>query len=203
MSIVEMIKRSMPDAALSTDIIVGFCSETLEDHAETMQVMRDVEYEGAYTFNYSPRPNTKAFDTLADDVSLEEKTRRLNQMIALQNKISEQKNLMEIGKEHTVLVEGRSKKAESDWKGRTDTNKMVVFPRIDAEVGEYRKVKILRSNSATLFGELIDIKETKNISHASQDRGEVIYDLTPLVISSVSEHEHSGVNQPAVMLPIL
>jgi len=154
-------------------------------------------------FNYSPRPNTKAFDTMPDDVSLEEKTRRLNQIIVLQNKIAEQKNLMETGCEHTVLVEGRSKKNEAEWKGRTDTNKMVVFPRIDAEVGEYRKVKILRSNSATLFGELIDVKETKNILHTSQDRGEVIYDLTPLVISSVSDHEHSGIEQPAALLPIL
>ncbi|MDP4237671.1 MAG: tRNA (N6-isopentenyl adenosine(37)-C2)-methylthiotransferase MiaB [Bacteroidota bacterium] len=203
MSIIEMIKKAMPDAALSTDIIVGFCSETLEDHLLTMDVMREVEYEGAYMFNYSPRPNTKAFDTLADDVPLEEKTRRLNQIIALQNKISEQKNLIEIGKEHTVLIEGRSKKNEAEWKGRTDSNKMVVFPRIDAEVGEYRRVRILRSNSATLFGELIDIKKSKKISQTSQDRGEVIYDMTPLVISSVDQSEHSGIDQPAALLPIL
>lgn len=203
MSIIEMIKRAMPDAALSTDIIVGFCTETLEDHLETMSVMREVEYEGAYMFNYSPRPNTKAFDTLTDDVALEEKTRRLNQIITLQNEIATRKNLMEIGKEHTLLIEGRSKKNETEWKGRTDTNKMVVFPRIDAEVGEYRKVKILRSNSATLFGELIDVKESKHTSHTSQDRGEVIYDLAPLVISSVSEQEHSGIQQPAAMLPII
>ena len=203
MSIIEMIKKAMPGAALSTDIIVGFCSETLEDHLQTMDVMREVEYEGAYMFNYSPRPNTKAFDTLADDVTLEEKTRRLNQIIVLQNKIAEQKNLVETGCEHTVLVEGRSKKNEADWKGRTDTNKMVVFPRIDAEVGEYRRVKILRSNSATLFGELIDVKETKTSVHTSQDRGEVLYDMTPLVISSVSSNEHSGIEQPGAMLPII
>ncbi len=203
MSIIEMIKKAMPGAALSTDIIVGFCTETLEDHLQTMDVIREVEYEGAYMFNYSPRPNTKAFDTMPDDVSLEEKTRRLNQIIVLQNKIAEQKNLMETGCEHTVLVEGRSKKSENDWKGRTDTNKMVVFPRIDAEVGEYRKVKILRSNSATLFGELVDVKETKNNLHTIQDRGEVIYDLTPLVISSVNNEEHSGIEQPAAMLPII
>jgi hypothetical protein len=110
---------------------------------------------------------------------------------------------METGCEHTVLVEGRSKKNEAEWKGRTDTNKMVVFPRIDAEVGEYRKVRILRSNSATLFGELIDVKETKASFHTNQDRGEVIYDLTPLVISSVSKEEHSGIEQPAAMLPMI
>jgi len=203
MGIIEMIKKAMPDAALSTDIIVGFCTETLEDHLQTMDVMREVEYEGAYMFNYSPRPNTKAFDTLPDDISLEEKTRRLNQIILLQNKIAEQKNLMETGCEHTVLVEGRSKKNETDWKGRTDTNKMVVFPRIDAEIGEYRKVRILRSNSATLFGELTDVKEAEAPIHTSQDRGEVIYDMTPLIISSVSENEHSGIEHPAAMLPII
>ncbi|MFI5264997.1 MAG: radical SAM protein, partial [Candidatus Kapaibacterium sp.] len=203
MSIIEMIKKAMPDVALSTDIIVGFCTETLEDHLQTMDVMREVEYEGAYMFNYSPRPNTKAFDTLADNVILEEKTRRLNQIIVLQNKIAEQKNLIETGCEHTVLVEGRSKKNEAEWKGRTDTNKMVVFPRIDAEVGEYRRVKILRSNSATLFGKLIDVKNLRTSTLINQDRGEVLYDMTPLIISSIRENEHSGIEQPATILPVI
>ncbi len=205
MSIIKMIKKAMPESTLSTDIIVGFCTETLEDHLDTMSVIRAVEYEGAYTFNYSPRPNTKAFDTLPDDVPSEEKSRRLSQIIAMQNEIAARKNLMDIGKVHTVLVEGRSKKNAAEWKGRTDSNKMVVFPRIDAEVGEYREVKILRSNSATLIGDLTDVKEIKSIMHSSQDRGEVIYDLTPLVISSINENEHSGIEQPAAMLtlPIL
>jgi tRNA-2-methylthio-N6-dimethylallyladenosine synthase len=193
----------MPQAAFSTDIIVGFCSETLEDHAETMDVMREVEYEGAYTFNYSPRPNTKAYDTLADDVPDSEKSRRLSEIIDLQNEHSAKKNLLETGKEHTILVEGRSKKNEAEWKGRTDTNKTVVFPRVDAEVGEYRKVRIARSNSATLFGELTDVKEYAKHADLSNDRGDVIYDLTPLVISTVNEHEHTGIDQPAVLLPII
>ncbi len=203
MSIMEKIKMAMPTAALSTDIIVGFCTETLEDHLQTMGVMREVEYEGAYMFNYSPRPNTKAFETLPDDVPSDEKSRRLAQIIAMQHKIAEQKNLLEIGCEHTILVEGRSKKSADDWKGRTDTNKIVVFPRIDAEVGEYRKIRVLRSNSATLISELIDVKESKNILHTSQDRGEVLYDLTPLVISSVNHEEHVGIEQPAALLPII
>jgi tRNA-2-methylthio-N6-dimethylallyladenosine synthase len=203
MSIVEMVKKAMPGAAFSTDIIVGFCSETLEDHAETMDVMREVEYEGAYTFNYSPRPNTKAYDTLADDVPDSEKSRRLSEIIDLQNEHSAKKNLLETGKEHTILVEGRSKKNEAEWKGRTDTNKTVVFPRVDAEVGEYRKVRIARSNSATLFGELTDVKEYAKHADLSNDRGDVIYDLTPLVISTVNEHEHTGIDQPAVLLPVL
>lgn len=204
MSIVEMIRKAMPGAALSTDIIVGFCSETLEDHEMTKEVMREVAYEGAYMFNYSPRPNTKAWDKLADDVSDEEKTRRLQEIIEIQNVSSTRRNLEEVGNEHVVLVEGRSKKNAEEWKGRTDSNKMVVFPRVDAEVGEYRKVRINRSNSATLFGELIDVKQHARKSEFGQDRGQVLYDMTPLVISTVNPNEHYGVAQPAVIeLPVL
>jgi tRNA-2-methylthio-N6-dimethylallyladenosine synthase len=206
MSIIEMIKRAMPMAAMSTDIIVGFCSETLDDHEMTKQVMREVEYEGAYMFNYSPRPNTRAYNTLADDVAGEEKTRRLQEIIAMQNEISARRNAAESGLEHTVLVEGRSKKDAADWKGRTDSNKMVIFPRQDAEVGEYRRVRIARGNSATLFGELIDVKVTKkSLASHGQDRGDVVYDLSPLVISSVDTTQHAGIQQPAaaVDLPIL
>jgi tRNA-2-methylthio-N6-dimethylallyladenosine synthase len=173
----------------------------------TKSVMHEVEYEGAYTFNYSPRPNTRAWNTLADDVPIDEKTRRLREIIAIQNESSAHRNIAEIGSEHTVLVEGRSKKNADEWKGRTDTNKMVVFPREDAEVGEYRRVQINRSTSATLFGELIDISPLflKEVpGHGYQHRGEVLYDLSPLVISTVRPEEHSGVNQPAVLeLPVL
>ena len=208
MSIIEMIHRAMPEAALSTDVIVGFCTETLEDHEMTKQVMHEVEYEGAYMFNYSPRPNTRAWNTLADDVSNEEKTRRLQEIIAIQNEIATRRNLTEIDREHTVLVEGRSKKAPSDWKGRTDTNKMVVFPRQNAEIGEHRRVRILRSNSATLFGELVDVKSSRpGARHLDTMDGilhEVLYDLSPLVVSTVSAEEHVGIQQPAVLeLPIL
>lgn len=208
MSIIEMIRRAMPDVALSTDLIVGFCSETVEEHEMTKQVMREVEYDGAYTFNYSERPNTRAASTLADDVPLEEKTRRLQEIIALQNEHSTRRNLLDVGREHTVLVEGRSKKNADEWKGRTDTNKTVIFARVDAEVGEYRKVRITRSNSATLFGELIGTpafsRRGQGVVDPSLDRGDVLYDLTPLVISTVEQHEHSGLGQPAVIeLPIL
>ncbi len=217
MSIIEMIRRAMPDAALSTDIIVGFCTETLEDHEITKSVMREVEYEGAYMFNYSPRPNTRAWNTLPDDVPLEEKTRRLKEIIAIQNESSARRNLVETGREHTVLVEGRSKKDATEWKGRTDTNKMVIFPRLDAEVGEYRRVRINRSNSATLFAELIDYSRALQGSTMSPDdkshrglkptataRGEVLYDLSPLVVSTIEQQEHSGIMQPAALeLPVL
>jgi tRNA-2-methylthio-N6-dimethylallyladenosine synthase len=201
MGIIEMIKRAMPNAALSTDIIVGFCSETLEDHEMTKAVMRDVEYEGAYMFNYSPRPNTKAYDTLADDVSLEEKTRRLNEIIALQNAVSARKNLLEVGNEHIVLVEGRSKKNEQEWKGRTDTNKTVIFPRHDAEVGEYRRVHVTRSTSATLFGRLMDLKEWRN-SQASADRGDVLYDTVPHLARALTPQERHSADV-AFTLPVI
>ncbi|MFI5202419.1 MAG: MiaB/RimO family radical SAM methylthiotransferase, partial [Candidatus Kapaibacterium sp.] len=211
MSIIDMIRRAGGGGwALSTDIIVGFCTETLEDHEMTKQVMRDVEYDGAYTFNYSPRPNTRAWNTLADDVSIEEKTRRLQEIIALQNEISTRKNLAEIGRELTVLVEGRSKKNAEEWKGRTDTNKMVVFPREDAEVGEYRKVKITRSNSATLFGKLTNSpsyeaernrrgQASPTMRGGGSPRGEVLYDLTPLVISSIESRESAGMMELPVV----
>ena len=205
MSIIEMIRRAMPDAALSTDIIVGFCTETLEDHEMTKSIMREVEYEGAYMFNYSPRPNTRAWNTLADDVPNEEKTRRLQEIIWVQNETATRKNLTEIGHEHTVLIEGRSKKDAAEWKGRTDTNKTVIFPREDAEPAEYRQVRITRSNSATLFGELVDVAHRPGAGdgtrHAS---GDVLYDLSPLVIATVNAEEHAGIQQPAVLeLPVI
>lgn len=205
MSIVEMIKKAMPMAALSTDIIVGFCTETLEDHEMTKQVMRDVDFEGAYTFNYSPRPNTRAYDKLPDDVPAEEKTRRLQEIIDIHTISAEKKNALDVGQEHIVLVEGRSKKDADQWKGRTDTNKMVIFPRMDAEVGEYRRVLITRSNRATLIGELIDAKQPsiKAAHNHGQDRGDVLYDVSPLVIATVDENAHSGVHQPAIQLPVL
>ncbi len=204
--------------SLSTDIIVGFCTETLEDHEMTKEVMREVGYDGAYMFNYSPRPNTRAWSTLEDDVPLEEKTRRLNEIVALQNEISTERNRAEIGREHIVLVEGRSKKNADEWKGRTDTNKMVVFPRIPrgagvppavgqpssavpsaAEVGEYRKVKITRSNSATLFGELVDVGGGVAAQHVGLERGEVLYDLTPLITPTIRREESAGMME----LPII
>ncbi len=205
MSIIEKIKLAMPNAALSTDVIVGFCTETLEDHEMTKQVMRDCDFEGAYTFKYSPRPNTKAFDKLPDDVPDEEKGRRLEELIEIHTYSAAKKNLLDVGHEHIVLVEGRSKKDAEEWKGRTDTGKMVVFPRMDAEVGEYRRVLINSANRATLIGELIDVKQTSSkMTHShGQDRGDVLYDVSPLVIATVDANAHSGVHQPGIQLPVL
>lgn len=153
----ERIRAAMPHVALSTDIIAGFCTETEEDHQGTLDVMRTVRYDGAYMFAYSPRENTKAWK-MGDDVPDEVKHRRLQEIIDLQNTIAGEVNTTEIGRIHDVLVEGPSKRNASDWRGRTDTNKTVIFPHnesADYIVGDIIKTRIMRSTSATLFGERI------------------------------------------------
>lgn len=153
----ERIRAAMPHVALSTDIIAGFCTETEEDHQGTLDVMRTVRYDGAYMFAYSPRENTKAWK-MGDDVPDEVKHRRLQEIIDLQNTIAGEINTTEIGRIHDVLVEGPSKRNASEWRGRTDTNKTVIFPHnesADYIVGDIIKTRIMRSTSATLFGERI------------------------------------------------
>lgn len=155
--LVEKIRNAMPNTALSTDIIAGFCTESEKDHQETLEVMRTVRYDGAYMFAYSPRENTKAWK-MGDDVPDEVKAQRLNDIITLQNSISREVNETEIGKVFSVLVEGPSKKNLMDWKGRTDTNKTVVFPHNDVRgyiVGDIVNIVIERSSSATLYGRLL------------------------------------------------
>jgi tRNA-2-methylthio-N6-dimethylallyladenosine synthase len=150
-SLVKKIKATIPGIALSTDIIAGFPTETEDDHRKTLELIREVEYDGAYTFKYSPRENTKAWQ-MTDDVPEETKLRRLNEIIDVQRSISLHTNRSLIGITMEVLVEGTSKKSESDFCGRTDTNKMVVFPKNGGAAGSYRQVKIDHVNSATLFG---------------------------------------------------
>lgn len=154
---VEKIRSVMPDAALSTDIIAGFCTETDRDHQDTLDVMRYVQYDGAYMFAYSPRENTKAWK-MGDDVPDDVKAQRLSDIIDLQNSISREINKSEIGRIFNVLVEGPSKKNQMEWKGRTDTNKIVVFPHDDGRgyiVGDVVNIVIERSSSATLYGRLM------------------------------------------------
>lgn len=154
---VEKIRSVMPDAALSTDIIAGFCTETDRDHQDTLDVLRYVRYDGAYMFAYSPRENTRAWK-MGDDVPDHVKAQRLSDIIALQNSISREINETEIGRIFSVLVEGPSKKNQMEWKGRTDTNKIVVFPHDDRRgyiVGDVVNIVIERSSSATLYGRLI------------------------------------------------
>lgn len=152
---VDKIKSMIPDCSLTTDIIAGFPGETLEDHEATLKAMEIIKYDAAFMFRYSPREGTKAYD-LVDDVPEEEKIRRLNEIIHLQQKISKKQNALELGKVHNVLVEGKSKKNETEWFGRTDSNKVVIFPYKEGMgQGDLIKVKIRRFTSATLFGELI------------------------------------------------
>jgi tRNA-2-methylthio-N6-dimethylallyladenosine synthase len=144
----------IPNVSLSTDIISGFCAETEDDHKMTLDIMREVQYDGAYTFKYSPREKTKAWD-MDDDVDEIVKTRRLVEIVELQNEISEKKNSASIGNKYEVLIESISKKSPDMLKGRTDGNKAVIIPKNGTNVGDKVLVKITRSNSATLFGEAV------------------------------------------------
>lgn len=152
---IAAIRRYMPDCAITTDLIAGFCGETEEDHLQTLSLMREVGYESAYMFKYSERPNTFSARHFADDVPDEVKGRRLNEIIALQNELSVESNRRDVGKEFMILVEGESKRSPEQLCGRTSQNKMVVFDRGDHKAGDYVRVRITGSSSATLFGEEI------------------------------------------------
>ena len=152
---VNAIHRIIPDCGLSTDIFVGYHSETEEDHQLSLDLMREVGYDSAFMFKYSERPGTYASKHLPDDVPEEVKIRRLNELIALQTEISAQQNKKDEGKEFDVLVEGFSKRSREQLCGRTEQNKMVVFPKEGHHIGETVKVKITGSTSATLLGEAL------------------------------------------------
>ena len=152
---VSAIRRIIPDCGLSTDIFVGYHSETEEDHQLSLDLMREVGYDSAFMFKYSERPGTYASKHLPDDVPEEEKIRRLNELIALQTEISAQQNKKDEGKEFDVLVEGFSKRSRQQLCGRTEQNKMVVFDKGSHHMGETVRVRITNSTSATLFGEEI------------------------------------------------
>lgn len=151
---IEIIREKIPDCALSTDVIAGFCSETVEDHRATMDIMSWVGYDSAYMFKYSERPGTLAAKKFDDDVSEEEKIRRLNEIIDLQRELSLQSNRKDIGKTFEVLVEGMSKRDENKYFGRTSQNKVVIFDKHNTKKGDYIKVKIDDCTSATLFGSI-------------------------------------------------
>ena len=150
---IAAIRRIIPDCGLSTDIFVGYCSETEEDHQLSLQLMREVGYDSAFMFKYSERPGTYASKHLPDDVSEDVKIRRLNELIALQTKISALQNKKDEGRLFNVLVEGFSKRSRDQLCGRTEQNKMVVFDKGNHHIGETVSVRITRSTSATLFGE--------------------------------------------------
>ena len=152
---IAAIRRIVPEASIATDLFCGFHSETEEDYQETLSLMREVRYDAAFLFKYSERPGTYAAKHLPDTVSEEEKVRRLQGMIDLQ-KLSEESNLRDIGKEFEVLIEGFSKRSREQLFGRTSQNKVVIFDKKNYKVGQFVKVRINRASSATLFGETID-----------------------------------------------
>ena len=149
------IRHYMPDCAITTDLIAGFCAETEEDHRQTLSLMREVGYASAFMFKYSERPGTFSARHFEDDIPEQEKTRRLNEIIALQNELSLEHNRKEIGRVRQVLVEGESKRSDKQMCGRTSQNKMVVFDRGDMQAGDYALVRITDCSSATLFGEVV------------------------------------------------
>ena len=152
---VEAIRRIIPDCGLSTDIFVGYHSETEEDHQLSLSLMREVQYDSAFMFKYSERPGTYASKHLPDDVPEEEKIRRLNELIQLQTDISARQNKKDEGKEFDVLIEGFSKRSREQLMGRTEQNKAVVLDKGTHHVGETVRVRITGSTSATLFGEIV------------------------------------------------
>lgn len=153
---IDDIRRIIPGCGLTTDIFVGYHDETLEDHAETLSLVREVVFDSAFMFKYSERPGTYAAKHLPDNVSEEEKIRRLNELIQLQTEMSAVSYKNDEGKEFEVLVEGYSKRSREQLFGRTEQNKVVVFNKGNHHIGDFVKVRITGSSSATLFGEEIE-----------------------------------------------
>ena len=161
-SLVEKIRVVIPSATLSTDIIAGFPTETENDHTQTLDVIQSIGYDGAFTFKYSPREHTKAWE-MNDDVPDEVKAERLNEIIELQQNISFKKNQQLVGSTVEILIERESAKSHDEWMGRTDTNKVTIFPKDNSHIGDLVKITIDRCNSATLFGTVI--KELKTMDN--------------------------------------
>jgi tRNA-2-methylthio-N6-dimethylallyladenosine synthase len=153
---VDAIRRIIPDCGLSTDIFSGFHSETEEDHQQSLSLMEVCAYDAAFMFKYSERPGTHASKHLPDDIPEEVKIRRLNEIIALQNRLSAEANERCVGKTYEVLVEGVSKRSKDQLFGRTEQNRVVVFDRGEHRIGDFVNVRITECSSATLKGEAID-----------------------------------------------
>ena len=158
MAKVDRIKEIMPHCSISADIIAGFCTETEEDHQDTLSIMEYSEYDTSYMFFYSERPGTLAARRFTDDIPLQVKKRRLDEIVKFQNKLSQKSYLADIGKTFKVLIEGNSKKSENDWAGKTSQNKVVVFPKGNFKLnkGDYVNVKVNISTGATLLGEIVE-----------------------------------------------
>lgn len=158
---VAAIREIVPDCGLSTDIFAGYCSETIDDHQQSLSLMEECGYDSAFMFKYSERPGTYAAGHLRDDVPEKEKVRRLEELIALQNRLSLESNERCVGREYEILAEGVSKRSREQLFGRTEQNKVVVFDRGKVRPGQYVRVKITGASSATLQGELVASQETE------------------------------------------
>lgn len=156
---IAAIKRIIPQCGLSTDIMCGYHNETEEDHQETLSLMREVGFDSAFMFKYSERPGTYAAQKLEDNIPEEVKTRRLQEIIELQNQLSKESNLRDIGKTFEVLIEGFSKRSREHFFGRTPQNKVVIFPKENSRIGQFVHVKVTDSTSATLLGHLCTPQE--------------------------------------------
>jgi tRNA-2-methylthio-N6-dimethylallyladenosine synthase len=155
MAKVKRINEIMPECGISSDIISGFCTESEDDHLDTLDMMKKSEYDFSYMFVYSERPGTLAAKRYTDDVPEEVKKRRLQEIISLQNKLSLESNLRDIGKSFEVLIEGDSKKSNEHWMGRNSRNKVVVFSKASFPLlkkGDYATVKVLECTQGTLIG---------------------------------------------------
>ena len=154
---VKRIREIMPDCGLSTDVISGFCTETEEDHQDTLSLMKHCCFDLAYMYSYSERPGTLAARRYTDDIPEEVKKRRLTEIIAMQRACAAISYKGDVGKTFEVLIEGDSKKSDKDWSGRNTQNKMVVFPKnnTDLKKGDYVQVRIDTATSATLLGEMV------------------------------------------------
>jgi tRNA-2-methylthio-N6-dimethylallyladenosine synthase len=157
MAKVDRIREILPGCGISSDVIAGFCTETEEDHQDTLSIMEYSRYDMSYMFFYSERPGTLAARRYADDIPEEVKKRRLQEIVELQNRLSRESNLKDIGNTYKVLIEGDSKRSDKDWMGRNSQNKVVVFPKgnYDLKKGDYVWVKVHESTQATLLGTIV------------------------------------------------
>ncbi|HXB91004.1 MAG TPA: MiaB/RimO family radical SAM methylthiotransferase, partial [Puia sp.] len=157
MARIDRIKEIIPGCGLSTDIIAGFCTETEEDHRDTLSLMQYAGYDMSYMFFYSERPGTLAARRYIDDIPEDQKKRRLDEIVKLQNRLSLESNKKDIGKIFEVLIEGDSKKSTLDWRGRSTQNKVVVFPKSGSDLakGDYARVEVVECTGATLIGKII------------------------------------------------
>ena len=158
---IRAIREALPECGITTDIFCGFCTETEEDHQQSLQLMEEVRFDTSFMFKFSMRPGTYAADHFEDDVPEEVKSRRLEEIIQLQNRLSLESNRRDIGKTVEVLSEGISKKKKSEFFGRSSENKVVVFPNKDIQIGDFVRVKILDCTQTTLIGEVVEKVESE------------------------------------------